>query len=231
MIQRLVTSNPSAAYVGRVAAAFNNNGSGVRGDLQAVWTAIFCDLEARTPVTAATGGKLREPTVRIVQLARTVPFSSTNGAWAFYDLTKGVWGMGESPLRAPSVFNFFRPGFVPANSHMADAGLAAPEFGIVTESTIAGYLNFLMSFISKGLKDVVPDYTSLISIVTDDAALVDWLNLHFAAGQLSATTIATVRNALDVYPVTAKSDNAKRLDTLKSAIFMVMASPDYLVQK
>ena len=82
MIQRLVTSNPSPAYVGRVAAAFANNGAGVRGDLKAVWTAILTDTEARTlPGASDTlSGKLREPVVRFVQWARTVGITSTNGA-------------------------------------------------------------------------------------------------------------------------------------------------------
>src|SRR5690606_29161610 len=118
MIQRLVTSNPSPAYVQRVASAFADNGSGVRGDLRAVWTAILMDEEARRMPEAGETlrGKLREPIVRFVQWARTVGITSTNNAYAIYDLSRSDVALGQSPLRSPSVFNFFRPGYVPPNT-------------------------------------------------------------------------------------------------------------------
>ncbi|MFZ1397887.1 MAG: DUF1800 family protein, partial [Candidatus Promineifilaceae bacterium] len=114
LIQRLVTSNPSAGYVGRVTAVFNNNGSGVRGDMQAVIKAILLDDEARNPVhiTDPTHGKLREPFFRFTQLVRA--FHYTNPQGKFWD---AGWGV-ENDLRqfmfnAPSVFNFFSPGYRP----------------------------------------------------------------------------------------------------------------------
>jgi hypothetical protein len=99
MIQRLVTSNPSPAYVGRVAAAFANNGSGTRGDLRAVWTAIFMDEEARAAPSAAntTSGKLREPVVRFVQMLRTVGITSSNGKYEIYDTSPADQGAGAVP--------------------------------------------------------------------------------------------------------------------------------------
>ncbi|CAL4866882.1 hypothetical protein MMA231_01127 [Asticcacaulis sp. MM231] len=84
MIQRLVTSNPSPAYIGRVAAKFNNNGSGVRGDLKAVWTAIFTDSEATTVSGAATAGKLREPMIRFIQFCRTIGVTNSSDKWTLY---------------------------------------------------------------------------------------------------------------------------------------------------
>ncbi len=130
MIQRLVTSNPSPAYVGRVATAFNNNGSGVRGDLRAVWRAILTDVEATSPPSSVEQlrGKLREPIVRFVQWARTVGVTTTNGAFEIYDLSSSDNGLGQSAIRSPSVFNFFRPGYVPPNTAIATAGRGAPEF-------------------------------------------------------------------------------------------------------
>jgi uncharacterized protein (DUF1800 family) len=134
MIQRLVTSNPSPAYVGRVAAVFANNGAGTRGDLKAVWTAILTDTEARrAPGPSDTlSGKLREPVVRFVQWARTVGTTSTNGDYQIYDLSGSDTSLGQSALRSPSVFNFFRPGYVPPNTghclgRQAGAGIPAGE--------------------------------------------------------------------------------------------------------
>jgi len=161
MIQRLVTSNPSAAYVGRVAAAFANNGAGVRGDLEAVWTAILNDAEARATPTAsdALGGKLREPALRFVQWARTVGTTSTNGAYEIYDLSGADVALGQSALRSPSVFNFFRPGYVPPNTAIATAGKQAPEFQLLNETTTAGYVNFMQWVTRGGYNDVKPGYT------------------------------------------------------------------------
>lgn len=109
MIQRLVCSNPSPAYVGRVAAVFNNNGKGVRGDLAAVFKAILTDPEA----TDAAGlsnpsfGKLREPMVRIAQWGRTFKVKSLKGTWKIGNPNySAVNALGQSPLQAPSVFNF-----------------------------------------------------------------------------------------------------------------------------
>ncbi|MEM9965208.1 MAG: DUF1800 family protein, partial [Asticcacaulis sp.] len=159
MIQRLITSNPSPAYVGRVAAAFANNGSGVRGDLKAVWRAILTDTEARTLNTDPNGGKVREPMVRFVQLVRTFGHTSTNGQYEVYDTSSSDNGLGQSPVRSPSVFNFFRPGYVPPNTALATGGQVAPEFQIHNETTTAGYINFLNWFIPWGYNDVRMTYT------------------------------------------------------------------------
>ena len=145
MIQRLVTSNPSPAYVERVATVFGNNGSGVRGDFKAVWTAILTDEEARAMPTEADTlfGKMREPMVRFVHWARTAEVASDNGAYQIDDLSATDTMLGQSPLRSPSVFNFFRPGYVPPNTAIADAGKQAPEFQLHNESSTAGYINFM----------------------------------------------------------------------------------------
>jgi uncharacterized protein (DUF1800 family) len=233
MIQRLVTSNPSAAYVGRVAAAFADNGSGVRGDLKAVWTAVLNDSEARAAPAAADtlSGKLREPVVRFVQWARTVGVASASGAYEIYDLSGSDQFLGQSPLRSSSVFNFFRPGYVPPNTAIATAGKQAPEFQLLNETTTAGYLNFIQGASRNGYADVRPGYTYLLTIAHDVPAVVAWLNLRFSANQLSATTLATVQTVLTAFNVTAGSSSSAKLDLLATACFLVMASPEYLVQK
>ncbi len=231
MIQRLVTSNPTPAYIGRVAAVFNNNGSGVRGDLKAVWTAILTDSEARTLPADARSGKVREPMIRWLQWARTFNVSSATGKWEIYDTSGGDWGLGQSPLRSPSVFNYFRPGYVPPQTVIADNNQVAPEFQIHNETTTAGYINFLASTIQDGYSDVKPNYAPLMSIVTDSQAMVDWLNLHFTANQLSTNTRTAIKAALDARTVTAASPDSDKYDRIHAAVLLVMASPEYIVQK
>ena len=234
MIQRLVTSNPSPAYVGRVAAAFINNGAGVRGDLSRVFSAVLLDDEARGPagLTQAEFGKLREPMLRLAQWSRTFGASSTSGAWKIGDLSNAGTQLGQSPLRSPSVFNFFRPGYVPPSTALT-AGVVAPEFQIVTESSVGGYLNFMTGVIMNGLSsgDISAPYTSELALVTDAAALVQRVSLLLSGGQVSTANQTLIINALNATPVTAASSAAVKRNRVAAAVLMVMASAEYLIQK
>lgn len=234
MIQRLVTSNPSAAYISRVAAAFNNNGGGVRGDMKAVWTAILTDPEARALSTSANAGKVREPVVRAVQWGRTFNVSSTSGKWLLYSQGGSEYGLSQEPLRSPSVFNFFRPGYVPPNTGIAAASLVAPEFQLHDEVSNTGYINYLADFISSSFgyrNDIKPDYSALLPIAGDAKALVAWVNLHLTANQLSANTVALITASIEKLPITATSTDKDRLNRIYGAILLVMACPEYLIQK
>jgi uncharacterized protein (DUF1800 family) len=234
LIQRLVTSNPSPAYVARVAAVFANNGSGVRGDLAYVLSAILMDDEARGPagLTDVEYGKLREPMVRLVQWARTFGVTSTSGSWKIGDQSDAGSRLGQSPLRAPSVFNFFRPGYVPPSTALT-AGKVAPEFQLVNESSVGGYLNFMMGVVDTGFNsgDIKAAYTSELALVTDATALVQRLNLLLCAGQLSAATQSLIVTALQATPVTATSSATTQRNRVCAAVLMVMASAEYLIQK
>nr|WP_315490890.1 DUF1800 domain-containing protein [uncultured Rhodoferax sp.] len=250
MIQRLVTSNPSPAYVARVANAFNNNGTGVRGDLKAVFAAVLLDDEARSPsgLTQAGFGKLREPIVRLVQWGRTFGIRSARGSWKIGDQSNPANQIGQSPLRSPSVFNFFRPGYVPPNTALSASQTPAPEFQIVNESSVGGYLNAMQNIIRSGIFVNAPDlpqsasnanngfditaaYTAELALVLDTTALVRRLNLLLCAGQLSAATRGVIVAALDATPVTAASTDAVKLNRIAAAVLMVMASSEYLIQK
>lgn len=238
MIQRLVTSNPSAAYVQRVVNVFKNNGQGVRGDLAHVFTAILMDTEARSIVGANESGKLREPMLRLVQWARTFGATSTAGTWRIGDQSDMGSALSQSPLRAPSVFNFFRPGYVPPATALT-AGKVLPEFQLVNESSVASYLNTMRSVISSGLAggDVKASYTKELTLAADAASLVNRLNLLLCANQLSAGTVTSIVNALiatgigNPAPVTTNSTQAAKLNRIYAAVLLVMASPEYLVQK
>ena len=236
MIQRLVTSNPSAAYVDRVARVFNDNGSGVRGDLRSVFKAILLDAEATNAagLSTPTFGKVREPMLRFVQWARTFGATSTSGNWRIGNLSDLVSGLGQSALRSPSVFNFFRPGYVPANTAIATNSMVAPEFQLVNESSTPGYVNYMTSAIgsTNGVGgDVKAAYTSELAIADNSAALLDRICLLLAANQISDSSKATIKTALDTTTVLATSTTAEKQRRIYMAILLVMASPDYLVQK
>lgn len=231
LIQRMVTSNPSPAYVARVAAAFTNNGSGVRGDLKAVLRAILLDPEARdmSQVSNPNFGKLREPAIRFLNWARCFGAASPSGQWAIGDLSDPGTRVGQSPMRSSSVFNFFRPGYVPPGSAIATAGLMAPEFQITNETSVVGYLNFMQRAIAgNSVGDVRADYTALRAMAGNSAALLAELNLVLAAGQLSASTLAALRSALDT--IGGNTDSA-RLNRVHAALLLVLAAPEYIAQK
>ena len=251
MIQRLVTSNPSPAYVARVASAFNNNGAGVRGDLKAVFSAVLLDAEALGPtgLTQPGFGKLREPILRLVQWGRSFGIASARGSWKIGDLSNPATQLGQSPLRSPSVFNFFRPGYVPPSTALSAAQIPAPEFQLVNESSVGGYLNYLQVAIRSGIfvnapelpnatsnaatngYDIAAAYSAELPLAGDASALVKRLNLLLCAGQLSGASQTLIVDALNATPLTAASSDSARRDRVAAAIFLVMASADYLIQK
>jgi hypothetical protein len=233
MIQRLVSSNPSPAYVGRVAAAFNNNGAGVRGDMKAFWRALLLDPEARTLPTSNTAGKVREPIVRAVQWARTFRGTSVDGQWKVYDQSSSDYGLAQSPLRSPSVFNFFRPGYVPPRTAIASAGLVAPEFQIHNESSTVAYLNYMSDWVSGefGYGAIRANYSDLLGLTLEPKGLVRWMNLYLTAGQLGERTLQGIMTSISSVTVTGASPDSVKLQRIHAAIVLVMASPEYLVQK
>ena len=230
LIQRFVSSNPSPAYVARVASAFNDNGAGVRGDMRAVIRAVLLDSEARadSQIALNNSGKLREPALRFLQWARSFNISSNNDAWNIGDLSNPGTALGQQPLNAPSVFNFFRPGYVPPNTEIAAQGFVAPEFQLVHETSVAGYLNFMQSVIANGRNDIKPDYSRELALVDDPAALLTHLNLLLCAGHLSSNNQTSIQTAISSIKT---STDTGRKNRVYAAIFMVMASSDYLIQK
>ena len=230
LILRLVCSNPSAAYVARVAAVFNNDGTGVKGNLKAVLKAILLDDEARNAkrLLDPAFGKQREPVLRLASWARAFKADSASGAWAVGNTSDPATRLGQSPLRAPTVFNFFRPGYVPPNSAIGTAGLVAPEFQITNESSVVGYVNFMQSVVSKGVGDVKADYASVLALADTTQALLDELNLVLAAGQLSAATLALLKTGLDTL---AAGTDAARLTRINAALLLVLAAPEFIILK
>jgi uncharacterized protein (DUF1800 family) len=233
LIQRLVTSNPSTAYVSRVSAACVNNGSGTRGDMKAIVRAILLDTEARSSAGLADPqfGKLREPVLRLAQWARCFGATSASGNWLVRNLDSPATSLGQQPLRAPSVFNFYRPGYVPANTAIATAGLVAPEFQITGETSVAGYTNFMQAAISSGVgtnREVRAAYTNELAVADDADALLDRVSRCLMAGTMSTQQRQEIRDAVNAIAATAANGRANRVYT---AVLLTMASPEYLVQK
>jgi uncharacterized protein (DUF1800 family) len=244
LIQRLVTSNPSPAYVGRVASAFNNNGSGVRGDMRAVIRAVLLDTEARTAVPAndATYGKLREPVLRMTALLRAGSASSKSGNWTL-NSTSAATSLSQTPLASPSVFNFYRPGYSPPNTKTGNLGLVAPEMQIVNEVTVAGYLNTMQMTINSGIgsgsggSDVTLPYAKEIALANNPAALVDHLNNILTAGSLTTARRQQIIDAVTAVAIPATPTttlaqiDAALLNRSKLAMFLTVASPDFIIQR
>ena len=254
MIQRLVTSHPSPAYVERVARAFNDNGQRVRGDLKAVWRAILLDDEARGPsgLASQSFGKLREPMVRFIQWGRTFGIRSALGSWKIANTAHTpALSLGQMPFYAPSVFNFFRPGYVPPSTAMAERGLTNPEFQIVNEATTLSYINFLEGHLqgiwtpapdtpapvrnsSDGV-DINVDYSAELALyVADPSALLQRLDLVLCAGRLPAAQQRRLSAALTaIYPPRDLVDYPAdvRHRAIAAAVLLVMIAPEYLVQQ
>lgn len=230
LILRLVTSNPSPAYVGRVSAVFNNDGSGAKGNLKAVIKAILLDDEARDSAKLADAafGKQREPILRLAAWARASGATSTADAWTVGNTSDPATRLAQSPLRSGSVFNFFRPGYVPPNSAVGSAGLVAPEFQITNESSVVGYLNYMQGVVKNGAGDVKSAYATLLPLADMAAALVDELNLLLAAGQLSGATVSLITSAVGAM---AGGTDSARLNRIYAALVLVLAAPEFIIQK
>lgn len=239
LIQKLVTSNPSPAYVARVSAVFNHNGQGnglnAKGDMRAVIKAILLDEEARNLSNTQLPyfGKVREPLQRFLAWARAFNANSPSDLWRIGDTSDAGTKLGQSPLRSPSVFNFYRPGYVPPNTSIAAASLSAPEMQLVSESSVVGYVNFMQDIIdgSRDGNDLQADYSSLLALADKPAALVAEINLLLAAEQLSTSTVQTIQNAIASISIGTTNADRNKYQRIYAALLLVLASPEFIVLK
>ncbi|MEM9744612.1 MAG: DUF1800 domain-containing protein [Pseudomonadota bacterium] len=225
LIQRLVTSNPSPAYIGRVTEAFN---AAPRGDMRRLLRAILLDPEA----TAAVGsddrfGKLREPFLRYVALNRQLGAAPESGS--IFGVDGGVvrFTTGQHVLESPSVFNFYSPDFVPSQAFAADA-LVAPEFQITTANKVIGVSNLIAFSIfsntldtTNGLPEILLNVEDLETLATDLDALLDRLDTQFTYGTLRPEARTAIRDAAAI--------TAEPADRLQIALYLLLNSPDYAV--
>jgi hypothetical protein len=216
-----------------VANAFADNGLGVRGDLQVVLRAVLLDPEARDmPADDLHAGKLREPILRLANFLRAFRSSSGSGRWVGIDRTDDVVSsLGQSPMHAPSVFNFFRPDYAPNQPELAAAALVAPEFQIESEVSVAGYLNYMQGWLTPGTRDVSQDYGPELALAAAPADLVAHLDTLLTGGRMSQGLRQRIEVAVTGRPMDTGDVAAALRDRVAIAIFLTMASPDYLIQR
>ncbi len=251
LIQRLVTSNPSPAYVRAVSQTWANNGSGVRGDLKAVVKAVLMHPEARQ--RSNTAGKLREPVLRLSAYLRAFTHRSDTGAWRVGNTDSVGTSLGQTPMRSPSVFNFYRPGYVAPGTSSASSNLVAPELQITHETTAAGWVNFMRDNVASGVgqsngtvngvvlnrRDIQPDFSAELALAGDPVALVDRVAgrlTYGSAGAALKTEISDAVGRIAIPALNSGGTNQAAIDTAKrtrvnAAVLLVLASPEFQVQK
>ena len=236
LIMRLVTSNPSGAYVTRVANIFNNNGSGVRGDMKAVIRAILLDAEARAPRSTqpTSYGKLREPILRFTHMHRAFDAKMAGGDYhSIYELSSSD-ALGQSPLHAPSVFNFYHPDYSPSGP-LAMAQLEGPEFEITNSATISGFMDFSQYGIIGGFQRsatdprLLPVYDSYIALANTPAAMIDAMSVTLLSAGISAQFRTQLIDM--VTKLTDSNATTQATERFKTALWLIMNSPEYSIQK
>ena len=228
LIQRLTTSNPSPGYVNRVANVFNNDGTGVRGNLGAVVKAILMDPEARPAMPMEIDGKLKEPLLRLTQLWRSYDAVSNSGR---YPLVASYILFGQGALQSPSVFNFFSPFYAPPGE-IRNASLVAPELQIATEylnTLVTNYMFyqcFALNQTNTNLEDddVYIDFSEEMAIADDADALINLVAEKLLAGQISDTLRTEIAGMLALIPT---EDTAIRA---AETIYFIVTSPEYAYQ-
>lgn len=251
LIQRLVTSQPSPAYVARVAAAFNNNGLGTRGDMKAVVRAVLTDYEARSAVPALGSGygKLREPVLRLTAFLRAFQAKSESGKVLMTFTDDPATTLGQTPFRSPGVFNFYRPGHVPSSGEASALGMTVPELQTTSESSVAGYANYMLSAVANGVgprgtvngvtrPDLQPNYTAEMALAEQPAALTNLvlsrLLPEVPAGLASEITATVSTIAVPLPNKKGTNGNAIALakrQRVYAAILLALVSPEFIVQK
>lgn len=236
LIQHMVKSNPSSQYIDRVASAFNDNGQGVRGDMLAVVKAILLDDEARSCSATATdinNGKLVEPFLRYTTFSRMIEKEHYfNRMWNIgYNFNMAT---GQSPLFAPTVFNFFLPDFSPQGV-ITNENLVAPEFQIHNSRSSIAYINEanrqsvwtnLMEDWEENSPNVYVNYDKIKNYGRDTEVLINYLDKNLTHGSMSMQTRTIIKNALDplIY-------GNYRFDRVRLATYLTLISPDYAVLK
>ncbi len=225
LIQHLVTSNPSPAYISRVGAAFSNNGSGVRGDLKAVIRAILLDPEATTG-TSENSGKLLEPVLYITKLLRAFNTTSATTDFVLGDsyLAAEV-RMGQDLYRPPSVFSYFSPEFqLPGNN------IAAPEFALYSTTTAINRMNFAaqvtykrMSTSSDRPRGTWLNLSAIAPLASSPFQLTGTLDTLMTNGKMSTQLRALLNNTL-------ASMTSSNLEKAQRAVYLIATSPEFSVE-
>jgi uncharacterized protein (DUF1800 family) len=236
LIHQLVTSNPAPAYVGRCAAAFANNGSGVRGDMKAVITAILLDPEARGDVkTDPNYGHLREPVLLMTHLLRAFN-AVTDGVLVTNSPNSLSTPLGQNVFNPPTVFSYF-----PADYGLPGTSLVGPEFGILDTSTTYARTNLMNTVFVANSGLGIPasgtnrpsgtqiNFSSYQSLATTPQALVDALNARLMHGTMSAAMNANI--VASITAITNANATTQALQRTQTAIYLIASSAQYQVER
>jgi len=221
LIQHLVTSNPSPAYVSRIAAVFADNGSGVRGDMQTILRSILEDSEARAGDTNPLydGGHLREPMLWITNYLRAVGSNNTDANSSYYSLSNYSSTLGQSPYRSGSVFNFFPPSYV-----VPQTTLNAPEFDLENTATAILRLSLADTLVNNKISGFITDLSATSALgqiaAASPANLVDSLGTMFLHGQMPVAMRSQILTAIT---------GLGTAQQVRVATYLVISSPQYKV--
>ena len=243
LIQRLVTSNPSASYVSDITQVFKASG----GHIGQVVKAILLHAEARHPSDSDATGKLREPVLRLAHLMRALPHSSDTylaqaaaSRLPYYPISETDdpgGSLGQTPMRAPSVFNFFRPGYLPAQTQLGNQGLVSPEMQITTETTVVGYANFVASILNDGfgkwnsgtgLNDIRFDLSAFEALAGQPQQLVTTVGKRLLGTEVPTEVANPAITAISAMPNTTARDKRRRA---QAAVLLIAVSPSFIVQQ
>jgi len=221
LIQHLVTSTPSAGYVSRVAAVFANDGTGVRGNMQAVISAIITDQEARAGDTNSSydGGHLREPILFLTAMIRGLGFTNTDVNGSYESLSNFSTNLNERPYRANSVFDFFPPNYV-----IPGTTLNAPEFAIENTATATLRESLADSIVNNKITSFTVDLSNTSTLGTMAASpttLVNYLSMLLMHSQMPSNMQNVIVNT-----ITPLSSNAQRV---RVALYLIITSSQYKI--
>lgn len=234
LIERFTTSNPTPAYIARVASVFLDDGDGVYGDLGAVIKAVLTDAEAGysapSPPAPNVFGKAREPLLKLTAFWRYYAAAAQNGSYATPSTTNAY---AQAPLDAASVFNFYLPDYQPPGE-IADAGMYGPEFQIESESTVVSAANDLAARANAYVGNpantaatIAVDLSALFGLANDPATLVAQVDQDLMYGSMSAAMRATLVEMVAAIPYTASTPQPRVIGLLQ----VVLASPEFAIEK
>jgi len=229
LIQRLVTSNPSPAYIGRVSKVFADNGLGVRGDLRATIKAILLDPEARHRESARgeSYGHHREPVLILSTLLRSFGATPPSGRFKIHHL-ETMTELYQNPLRAKTVFNFFEPDYAHPGK-IAAGGLSSPEFQLSNDTTVLARANFFWDIISRGYSsgqdNIAFDLSKITDLSTSPQTLMTRLDELLLGGMMSEKVRVLIEGAISAVPESNKELRAK------TALYLTVLSPDFTIQR
>ncbi len=253
LIQKFVTSNPSPGYIARVATVFNDDGTGVRGNLGATLKAVLLDHEARgfAPRASFSFGKPSEPILRLTRMFRAIPgnLPREESGDPFYYFNFQYSLPEQAPLLSPSVFNFFQPGYSNPG-RIAREGLLSPEFQIFGETNALRQANQVFGAVNWGIytgeRDsngdglrFTFDFTALVEIlntpgltpVEAQGLLLDHLNTLLLSGTMSADLRAEILAAYADLPSWFDTSSSRQTSRVQMALYLILNSPESFVQR